>query len=153
MRVADVMTRRPVSCEPATPLRIVAQLMAVHDCAAIPVASSGRLIGIVTDRDIACRAVATGADPSVLAAAQCMSQPVIAIAPDEPVENAVALMEENAIHHLPVMEADGRLVGIIAQSDVGRRMTNREFGALARLTSIRPRSSCRSTSALVKSGH
>src|SRR5688572_29351468 len=110
MRVADVMTRGPASCDPATTLRIIAQLMAVHDCAAIPVVSSGRLVGIVTDRDIACRAVATGADSSVHTAAQYMSQPVIAVAPDEPVENAVALMEENAIHHLPVMERDGRLV-------------------------------------------
>jgi CBS domain-containing protein len=58
MRVGDAMTRSPASCEPTTPLRLVAQLMMDHECAAIPVTESGRLVGIVTDRDIACRAVA-----------------------------------------------------------------------------------------------
>jgi CBS-domain-containing membrane protein len=47
------------------------------------------------------------------------------------------LMEDNHLHHLPVVNAAGQIVGIIAQSDLGRRMTNREFGALARCVSIR----------------
>jgi CBS domain-containing protein len=150
---ADVMTRSPASCAPNTTLRLVAQLMSDHDCAAIPVVSSGRLVGIVTDRDIVCRAVAAGIDSGTLTAAQCMSQPVLAIEPHEPIESVVALMEENAIHHLPVMDGEGKLVGIVAQSDIGRRMTNREFGALARLTSIRPKSGKRFSGGLVKSGH
>jgi len=152
MRVSDAMTRSPASCEPNTPLRLVAQLMMDHECAAIPVTESGKLVGIVTDRVIACRVVALRDDAPTLPAASCMSRPVITIEVDDTLVDAAALMEENAIHHLPVMERDGRLVGIIAQSDVGRRMTNREFGALARLTSIRSRSSCRSASTLVKSG-
>ncbi|HVS31398.1 MAG TPA: CBS domain-containing protein [Thermoanaerobaculia bacterium] len=153
VRVGDIMTRGPASCAPATTLRLVAQLMADHDCAAIPVVSSGKLAGIVTDRDIACRAVAGGGDSRTLTAAQCMSQPVIVIGPDEPIERAIELMEENAVHHLPVMDQDGRLVGILAQSDVGRRMTNRQFGAMARMTSIRTRHSRAFVSALVKTEH
>ena len=153
MKVRDVMTRGPASCEPTTPLRLVAQLMSDHDCAAIPVTRSGRLIGIVTDRDIACRAVASRDDAPVLAARECMSQPVITITPEDPVDDAIALMEENAIHHLPVIGADGSLVGMVAQSDLGRRMTNREFGAFARLTSIRSRYNKRFASALVKAEH
>ena len=57
MKVRDVMTPSPTTCEPNTPLRLVAQLMADHECAAIPIARSGELVGIVTDRDIVCRAV------------------------------------------------------------------------------------------------
>ena len=153
MRVRDAMTVSPATCEPGTRLRLVAQLMSDHDCAAIPVTRSGKLVGIITDRDIVCRGVALSDSAPELPAERCMSQPVIAVAPDEPLERAIALMEENAIHHLPVIKADGTLVGIVAQSDLGRRMTNREFGALARLTSIRSRYGRHFMNALVKTEH
>jgi CBS domain-containing protein len=153
MRVSDAMTRSPASCEPTTPLRLVAQLMMDHECAAIPVTESGKLVGIITDRDIACRAVALRDDAPTLPAASCMSRPVITIEVDDTIEDAAALMEENAIHHLPVIRGDGSLAGILAQSDLGRRMTNREFGALARRTSIRSRHSRPFVTALTKSEH
>ena len=137
MKVNDAMTRSPATCAPATSLRLVAQLMSDHDCAAIPIIDSGRLVGLVTDRDIVCRAVAHGSDIERLPAASVMSSSVIAVGPDEPLENAVGLMEENAIHHLAVIGSGGKLVGMLAQSDIGRRLTNREFGELARRTSIR----------------
>lgn len=137
MRIRELMTGNPTTCEPTTTLRLVAQLMNDHDCAAIPIVESGRLIGIVTDRDIACRCVAVGDDGAKTTAAAVMSTPVIAVRADDTLENAVILMEENRIHHLPVVSSDGTLVGIVAQSDLGRRMTNREFGELARNTSIR----------------
>ncbi len=153
MRVRDAMTVSPVTCEITTTLRVVAAMMADHDCAAIPITRSGKLVGIVTDRDIACRAVALRDDAPKLPVTACMSQPVIAVAPDDSLETAIGLMEENAIHHLPVIRGDGSLVGILAQSDVGKRLTNREFGALARMTSIRARYSRRFTDALVKTEH
>jgi CBS domain-containing protein len=153
MRIRDAMTPSPASCEPGTSIRTVAQLMIKLDCAAIPVTASGRVIGIVTDRDIACRAVVQHPNAAELPVSACMSQPVIAVTPDEPVENAIELMEENAIQHLPVIGPDGTLLGIIALSDLGRRMTNREFGALARMTSIRSRYPRRSSSALVVKSH
>ncbi|HUP48455.1 MAG TPA: CBS domain-containing protein [Thermoanaerobaculia bacterium] len=153
MKVHDAMTHAPAACEPTTPLRLVAQLMSDHQCAAIPITASGRLIGIVTDRDIACRAVALRDDAATLPAAACMSQPVITVAGGDSIEHAIALMEENAIHHLPVIREDGTLIGILAQSDLGRRMTNREFGALTRRTSIRSRYDRRFASALVKAEH
>ncbi len=113
--------------------------MSAHDCAAIPVTRNGELIGIITDRDIACRAVANGNDVSDLPASQFMTSPVIAVTPDDTLERAAELMAENQIHHLPVITVEGVLVGMVAQSDLGRRMTNREFGQMARLTSIRNR--------------
>lgn len=150
MRVCDAMTPAPASCEPGTSIRLAAQLMHDHDCAAIPVTASGRLIGIVTDRDIVCRAVAVADDLEIISVADCMSSPVIVVGADDPIEKAIDLMEENAVHHLPVIADDGKLVGIIAQSDVGRRMTNREFGAMARATSIRSRRKRSFGSALVR---
>jgi CBS domain-containing protein len=147
------MTVNPASCEPTTTLRLVAQLMTDHDCAAIPVTESGRLVGIITDRDITTRGVAFREDAPGLLARQCMSVPVIAVGPDDPIENAVALLTENAIHHLPVIDGEGLLVGILAQSDVGRRMTNREFGQLARSTSIRMKFAYRRGEALTRREH
>lgn len=137
MRIRELMTHAPTACEPTTTLRLIAQLMADHDCAAIPIVDSGRLAGIVTDRDIVCRCVAAGIDAARAPAASVMTRPVIALSPDDTLEIAAVRMEENRLHHLPVVNADGMLVGIVAQSDIGRRMTNREFGELARTTSIR----------------
>ena len=131
------MTPDPVTCEPVTTLRIVATVMLDHDCAAIPVVRDGEVVGIVTDRDIACRAVARGWNAPELPAAAVMSAPLVAIHPDESFEDAVEVMKENHLHHLPVIDDEGRLLGIVAQSDLGRRMTNRELGQLARETSIR----------------
>ena len=144
------MTRNPATCAPATSLRLVAQLMSDHDCAAIPIVESGRLAGIVTDRDIACRAVAFGDDAANLTAASIMSPCVIAVGPDEELEKAMGLMEENTIHHLAVISGEGTLVGMLAQSDIGRRLTNREFGEFARKTSIRSRRIDRESSPLVR---
>ena len=153
MKVRDLMTVSPATCEPTTSLRLVAQMMVDHQCAAIPVTSSGRLVGIVTDRDITCRGVAAHGDVSQLDASYCMTSPVIAIGADESVDMAISMMEENVLHHLPVIDANGLIVGIVAQSDLGRRMTNREFGALARMTSIRSRYSRSFVQALVKTDH
>lgn len=147
------MTHSPASCEPNTTLRLVAQLMTDHDCAAIPVTESGRLVGIVTDRDITTRAVALHDDTGTLSARACMSSPVIAVSPDDAIEKAVVLMTENAIHHLPVIDHEGGLVGILAQSDLGRRMTNREFGQLARSTSIRMKFAWRRVDAIARREH
>jgi CBS domain-containing protein len=147
------MTGEPATCDPSTSLRMVARLMADHDCAAIPVTHDGKLVGIITDRDITTRAVALSNDVSALTVRNCMSTPVIAVGPEDPVERAVTLMSENAIHHLPVIDDRGVLVGMIAQSDLGRRMTNREFGQLARSTSIRMKYAWRRMDAVARRDH
>jgi len=152
MKVHEAMTKAPAACEPTTSLRVAAQLMDVHDCAAIPVAHDGTLVGIITDRDITCRAVAKASNAPDLPVSDYMTSPVIAVAPDDPLDTAAELMQENRIHHLPVITADGRIVGMLAQSDLGRRMTNREFGELTRRTSIRTSDRCTTSSQLVRGG-
>jgi CBS domain-containing protein len=137
MKVRDAMTPDPATCEPATTLRLVAMLMLDHDCAAVPIVDSGEVVGIVTDRDIVCRAVAQGWNAVQLPASAVMSAPLVAIHPDETFDDAIQVMRENHVHHLPVIDDDGRLAGIVAQSDLGRRMTNVELGQLTRETSIR----------------
>jgi CBS domain-containing protein len=150
MKVRDAMTPDPATCDATTTLRLVAMLMLDHDCAAVPIVSGGEVVGIVTDRDIACRAVARGWNAAELPASVVMTSPLVAINPDETFDDAIQVMTENHVHHLPVIDDDGRLVGIVAQSDLGRRMTNRELGLLARQTSIRgPR---RGPAKLVRTG-
>jgi CBS domain-containing protein len=116
---------------------MVATLMVDHDCAAVPIVSSGEVLGLVTDRDIACRAVARGWNAAELPVSAVMSAPLVAVHPDEDFEDAVQVMKENHVHHLPVIDDGGHLLGIVAQSDLGRRMPNRELGQLVRETSIR----------------
>jgi len=147
------MTASPATCDPSTTLRLVTSLMTDHDCAAIPVTESGRLIGIITDRDIAIRGVALHENAASVETRECMSTPVIAIGGDEPIERAIPLMTENVIHHLPVINDKGMVVGILAQSDLGRRMTNRDFGQLARSTSIRMKYAYRRTESITRREH
>jgi signal-transduction protein with cAMP-binding, CBS, and nucleotidyltransferase domain len=113
-------------------------MLAIHNCAAIPVTAGGKVLGIITDRDITCRGVSSGNDAPTLPVSAFMTTPVIALRPDDDLQEAARLMEENRIHHLPVISEDGELVGIIAQSDLGKRLSDREFGELARHTSIPP---------------
>lgn len=153
MKVHEAMTTSPATCEPTTSLRVVAELMNVHDCAAIPITRNGELVGIITDRDIACRAVAKESNAPDMPVSEFMTRPVIAVGPDDPLDTAAELMSENRIHHLPVMTSEGRLVGMLAQSDLGRRMTNREFGEMARRTSIRTRPVYVHNQALTKRDH
>jgi CBS domain-containing protein len=150
MRVRDAMTPAPAICDPSTPIRHAAELMSDRDCAAVPVTDSGRVVGIITDRDIACRAIARFENAPAMPVLRFMSCPVLTVAPEDPIEKAIALMEENAIHHLPVIDGAGMLLGIVAQSDLGRRMTNREFGRMARSTSIRSRAVYVRNDALVR---
>ena len=139
MKVSECMTAAPLTCAPSTPLPLVARMMADHDWAAIPVVESGRLVGIITDRDIACRAVPVVKDVAASRVSDFMSRPVLTISPEQTFDDAAELMAGNHIHHLPVISADGRIVGMLAESDLGKYMSNREFGALARGVSIRRR--------------
>jgi CBS domain-containing protein len=151
MRVKDLMTRDPNFCGPQSSVRLVAQMLVDHECAAIPVCEDGKLVGVITDRDLAVRTLAGGKEPLQMTAQDCMTSPVVTIGPNATFEEAAALMVQNRIHHLPVTDADGTLIGMVAQSDLGRRMSNREFGQLARETSIPPWRSSQLNRSLAKS--
>jgi len=128
-----VMTADPQCCSPETPLNEVAKLMVECDCGEIPVAdAANRLVGVVTDRDIVCRVVAKGKNPAAVTAEEAMSQPVIAVAPDTTLDEVVAVMEENQIRRVPVVDLQGCCCGIIAQADVAMVARESEVGELVR---------------------
>ena len=118
MNVESVMTPNPACCMASTPLRDVARMMVDNDCGQIPVIDeSQRPIGVVTDRDICLRVVATGRDGSATAA-DAMSAPVRTVQADSSLRDCVTLMENARIRRVPVVDGDGKLTGIVALADI-----------------------------------
>jgi CBS domain-containing protein len=115
--IGKLMTANPASCSPETPIRQVAQLMIDNDCGQIPVVDAGgKPLGVVTDRDIAVRLVAAG--KAAATAADAMSSPCQFVAADSNVQDAIRMMESAKIRRVPVVDADGRLSGIVSIADI-----------------------------------
>jgi CBS domain-containing protein len=129
----EIMTPAPQCCSPETPLNEVANLMVEADCGEIPVTdASNRLIGVITDRDIVCRVVAKGKNPSAVTAAEAMTEPVVVVNEDTRLEDIVSVMEENQIRRVPVVDASGCCCGIIAQADIAMVAKESEVGEMVR---------------------
>lgn len=119
MNVSEVMTEDPICCSPNDSIQDVASQMAKQDCGEIPVVDEQRRpIGVVTDRDICCRGVAKGRDPSSTKAREVMSEPVITVTADDSIETCCERMEENQIRRIPVVDDNGVICGIVAQADI-----------------------------------
>jgi CBS domain-containing protein len=121
MRVKDIMTSDPACCTPDTGLREVAEMFVDHDCGAVPVVESlesMKPIGIVTDRDIACRAIAKGRDALQLSARDCMSSPSVSVGEDSSLDDCVETMETNRVRRVVVVDDFGRCCGIVSQADI-----------------------------------
>jgi CBS domain-containing protein len=129
----EIMTPAPQCCSGETLLNEVANLMVEADCGEIPVTdASNRLIGVVTDRDIVCRVVAKGKNPSAVTAAECMSEPVVVVNEDTTLDDVMSVMEENQIRRVPVVDAGGCCCGIISQADVAQCASETETGEMVR---------------------
>ena len=127
MKVKDLMTESPACCYPDSKLRDVANLMLKNDCGEIPIIdkSTNRPIGVITDRDIACRCVAAGKDPERLTAKDVMSKPVVTVTPETTIDACCSTMEKNQIRRIPVVDAKG-CCGIISQADIARKASDRK---------------------------
>jgi CBS domain-containing protein len=124
MFIKDVMTSSPFCCNPRDRVDGVAKLMVVHDCGAIPVCEGRKLVGMITDRDITCRVVATGKTPGSTLVSDVMTTHVHAIRQDEDVEEAIELMKIKLVRRLPVLNDAGEVVGIVAPSDLAPTMAS-----------------------------
>ncbi len=123
LRVEDCMTRRVVTVEPGYSVRYAARLMKLYGISSLVVVSEGRIVGIVTERDIAYRVVARGLNPERVRVRDIMSHPVIVTYPSTPLEEAVEAMFRRGIKKLPVVNRSGegsKLVGILSLTDVAR---------------------------------
>jgi CBS domain-containing protein len=135
MRVREIMSDHVVCCTPETNLRDVAKLMAENDCGDIPVIQDvdvRRPVGVITDRDITCRAVAEGRNPLELTAAECMSEWVVTVTPDAMLEDCCRTMERNQVRRLPVVDENGDCCGVVSQADIARVASKTRSGHVLR---------------------
>ncbi|MBA2615910.1 MAG: CBS domain-containing protein [Actinobacteria bacterium] len=125
--IRDVMTSNPTTCERSASVADAARVMAQEDVGPVPIVEGGRVVGIVTDRDIVVRVVAEGRDPSSTTLGEIVSSDLVTVQPDSPLSEALELMAQNQVRRIPVVEGD-QLVGIVAQADVARAADEEETG-------------------------
>jgi CBS domain-containing protein len=120
MKVRDAMSRDPCVVNPNQTIRDAAKIMADMDIGALPVGENDRLVGMITDRDIAVRAVAAGrgGDDKI---ADVMSQEVLYCFDDEDLDDVARNMGDEQVRRLPVVNRDKRLVGIISLGDLSHK--------------------------------
>ena len=126
-RIREVMTPSPETVDSSSTAVEAARRMKQADAGMIPVVENGKLVGTVTDRDIALRVVAEGKDPEQTTVAEIASTEVVAVRPDSDLSEALMLMARHRVRRLPVVEGDA-VVGVIAQADVAREADEREVG-------------------------
>ncbi|HVZ92342.1 MAG TPA: CBS domain-containing protein [Rhizomicrobium sp.] len=135
MKVKDVMHKGATWVEASTPVANVARKMRSEDIGAIPVGEHDRLIGMVTDRDLCCRALGNRHDPKGLTARQVMSKPILYCREDDAIATAVSKMKKAKVRRLPVIDAKKRLVGMLSLGDlsakVGKQTSAEALKALA----------------------
>ena len=118
MLVSDVMSTSVLSVGASDSVAVAARLLSRRNVGALPVADGqGRLLGILTDRDIVTRCIAAGRDPQRTAVRQIMTQKTLTAAPAEPVSDAAARMAAAQVRRLPVTQ-EGRLIGMLSRSDL-----------------------------------
>jgi CBS domain-containing protein len=120
-RLRDVMTTGVETVAPGDTIRYVAEKMDTLDIGSLPVCDGDRLLGVVTDRDIAVRAVAAGRDPNRTAVIEAMTPALVVGSAEQLLDEAVELMREHEIRRLPVVDEHHRLVGIVALADLALR--------------------------------
>jgi len=135
MLAKEIMSRDPACCTPTDTLRTAARLMADNDCGCLPVVegvSQKRVIGVLTDRDIAIRGVARGKSPDS-AVNDIMTPSPACCSPDDDIEDVERIMTDRQVRRVPVVAEDGRVVGMIAQADLAREdraLSDREVGRI-----------------------
>ena len=117
MQVKDVMSTDVKLADPGMTLKQAAALMRDGDFGVLPVGENDRLVGVITDRDIATRAVAAGKDPSSATVREAMSEGVRWVYEDASTQEAARIMSEHQIRRLPVINRDKRLVGMVSIGD------------------------------------
>lgn len=123
MTCAEVMTPSPSACQPQHTAIEAAELMRREDCGLVPVISdSGKLIGVLTDRDIVVKIVAEGRDPRNTTVSEVMSTELVTCLPQETIETVMEQMATRQVRRIPIVERDGSLVGIVAQADIATRI-------------------------------
>lgn len=120
-RCREIMTPDPAYCRTGDRVSEAAEILRDRDIGAVPVTRDGWLVGILTDRDIVTRVVASGLDPTEIPVEEAMTRDPVSCRSEDAMERIVEIMEERQVRRVPVVDDEGRLVGIVAQADLARR--------------------------------
>jgi len=122
------MSSNPCSIDTDKSVAYAAKMMKKEDVGFAPIVEGDKLVGTVTDRDIAVKVVAEGRNPESTTVREIMSGNLVTIDPQQDLEEALRLMARNQVRRLPVVEEDGKLVGVVAQKDVADEATAEQTG-------------------------
>jgi CBS domain-containing protein len=126
--ISELMTRDPRTVTTDSTVAEAARTMRDVDAGVIPIVEGERLVGVVTDRDIAVRVVAEGKDPQTTKVTEIASKDLVTIDPQQDLDEALRLMAQHQVRRLPVVEEDGKLIGIVAQADVASHADEKRTG-------------------------
>src|SRR5881398_1517790 len=126
--VQKLMTSNPCSIDSDKSVAYAAKMMRDEDVGLAPIVEGDRLVGTLTDRDIAIRVVAEGRDPQSTPVREVASKDLVTVDPQQDLDEALRLMAQHQVRRLPVVEEDGRLVGVVAQADVARHGDDTKTG-------------------------
>jgi CBS domain-containing protein len=135
MKVKDVMHKGATCVELSTPAKEIARRMRDDNIGAVPVSANGRVAGIITDRDITCRAVAGGGNISKMTAKDLMTKALTCCSPDDDISVAIEAMEAQQVRRLPVTDSHKMIVGMLTLGDISHKVGKSLSGELLRAVS------------------
>src|SRR5439155_11402605 len=127
-RITELMTPNPRTIDQNKPVSDAAKMMRDEDVGLAPIVDGDRLVGTVTDRDIAIRSGADGKDPQTTKVMEIASRELITIDPQQDLDEAMKLMARHQVRRLPVVEEDGKLIGVVAQADIAKHASGKKTG-------------------------
>jgi CBS domain-containing protein len=139
MKVKGAMHKRATWVTPDTTIRAAAKLMRDEDIGAIPVGENDRLVGMITDRDIACRGLANGKDVAKLTVGRVMTKPIVYCRAKDKLEAAAKIMEKKGVRRLPVIDENKRMVGMLSLGDISSKAPKLLSGEVLRAVSAHHR--------------
>lgn len=123
MKVDELMTRKVYTCHSEESLARAAQIMWEHDCGCVPVVdANNHVTGIVTDRDGFIAAYVRGQSLNTIPVATAMAHKVLTCRTDDDVDTAERILRDGQIRRIPVLDAEGRLAGLLSLNDLARRV-------------------------------
>ena len=128
--ILEAMTSNPCAIESDRSVAYAAKMLKQEDVGLAPIVENGRLVGTLTDRDIVVRVVAEGKDPDSVNVRDVASSNIVTVDPRQDLDEALKLMARHRVRRLPVVEQDGRLVGVLAQADVAEEAKPKKTGEL-----------------------
>lgn len=136
-KISDAMTPNPCAIDADKSVQDAAKMMRDENVGFAPIVEGMRLVGGLTDRDIALKVVAEGKDPESTTARDIASTNLVTVNVEEDLDAALQLMARHQVRRLPVVQGDGQLVGVIAQADVAREAKSKATGEVVEQISER----------------